>query len=283
VTPVERRVRAVLRDAGRALRGRDLSLWAAGVTFFGLLAVVPLLLIALRGAAVLVSPEFVQEGLRRWGEALPPQHRPAAALDALSSAALGSSWTVLLVALLPATFYGEGLRRGMTQVAGEPAGALVGWKGRLAFAPVLLMSPVLAVALLGTADLVAGLHTAGGWSTVLGVVVSFHVDWLVLSAVLCAVFLANGPRGARRRYAVACGFATGAVLAGFLHGFLLFLAIPIDWSIPFGGLLVVGVVAALGLWLYLLHVLVLFAHRLLLSTDRTRAGRRPAGEPPSGD
>ncbi|WP_199442124.1 YhjD/YihY/BrkB family envelope integrity protein [Umezawaea beigongshangensis] len=283
MTPAVRRARTVLRDAGRALRGRDLSLWAAGVTFFGLLAVVPLLLIALRGAAVLVSPEFVQEGLRRWGEALPPQHRPAAALDALASAALGSSWTVLLVALLPATFYGEGLRRGMTQVAAEPAGALVGWKGRLAFAPVLLMSPVLVVVLLGTTDLVAGLYTAGGWTAVLGVVVSFHVDWLVLSAVLCAVFLANTPSGVRRRYAVVCAFSTGAVLAGFLHGFLLFLAIPIDWSIPFGGLVVVGAVAALGLWLYLLHVLVLFAHRLLLSTERTRAGRRPPVEPPPGD
>lgn len=50
-------------------------------------------------------------------------------------------------------------------------------------------------------------------------------------------------------------------------GFLLFLAIPIDRSLPFGGLSVFGAVAALALWLYLaLHpryILVLAG----LSTD----------------
>ena len=62
-------------------------------------------------------------------------------------------------------------------------------------------------------------------------------------------------------------FATGSVVAGFLQGFLLFLAIPVDWSLPFGGLPVFGAVAALTLWLYLIHVLVLVGYRLTLTLD----------------
>ncbi len=39
------------------------------------------------------------------------------------------------------------------------------------------------------------------------------------------------------------GFGTGAFLSGFLQGFVLFLAIPVEWSLPFGGLPIFGAVA----------------------------------------
>ena len=59
-----------------------------------------------------------------------------------------------------------------------------------------------------------------------------------------------------------------AFLFAFLQGFVLFLAIPIEWSRPFGGLPIFGAVAALALWLYALHQLVLLGYRLLLALDR---------------
>ena len=63
------------------------------------------------------------------------------------------------------------------------------------------------------------------------------------------------------------GFGTGAVLSGFLQGFLLFLAIPIEWSLPFGGLPIFGAVTALALWLYLLHLSVLLGYRVAVVVD----------------
>jgi membrane protein len=269
---VARRAGVVLRDAGRELRGRDLSLWAAGVTFFAALAVVPLALVALRGAAFLGSPGFVRHGVSRWADALPAGHGPGPALEALATAALGTPWTALLVTLLPATFYGEGLLRGLVQVAGQRAGALVGWRGRLMFVPVLILAPTLAIAPLATADAVADRYTGGGWPAFWGIALSFHVDWLIISVVTSIVFAGGAPRGVRRGPLVAGAFAVGAVLAGFFHGFLLFLAIPLDWSVPFGGLTAVGAVSALLLWLYLLHVLLLFGYRLTLSAERTCLG-----------
>ncbi|WP_410643798.1 YhjD/YihY/BrkB family envelope integrity protein [Amycolatopsis sp. lyj-346] len=278
---VARRAGVVLRHAGRELRGRDLSLWAAGVTFFAALAVVPLVLVALRGAAFLGSPEFVRHGVSRWADALPADHGPGPALAALATAALGTPWTALLVTLLPATFYGEGLLRGLVQVAGQPAGALVGWRGRLMFVPVLVLSPTLAIAPLATADTVAGCYTRGGWATFWGITLSFHIDWLIIAAVTAIVFAGSAPRGVRRGPLVAGALAVAAVLAGFFHGFLLFLAIPLDWSVPFGGLVAVGAVSALLLWLYLLHVLLLLGYRLTLSAERTRLGSREPQPAPS--
>jgi membrane protein len=75
-------------------------------------------------------------------------------------------------------------------------------------------------------------------------------------------------RRSRWRPLLLAGFGTGAFLSGFLQGFVLFLAIPVEWSLPFGGLPIFGAVAALALWLYALHLLVLLGYRLLLVLDR---------------
>jgi membrane protein len=257
--------RAVLRHALTALRGRDLALWAAGITFFAALAVVPVLLLALRGAAGLFGSDLVVDGARLLGESLPDAQRPGPALELLAASALDASWWVLASALLPASLYGEGLRRGLAQLAGEPAGAKTGWLGRLGFLPVIAAAPLLMAAALAVAPWVAPRYREGGWSAVWGVVVSFHVDWVALSVAIALVFLATGPSALSRAQAVVGGFAVGAVLTGFLHGFLLFLAIPVDWAFPFAGLRVVGAVAALGLWTYLLHLVLLLGYRVLLS------------------
>jgi len=269
-TRVLDRSRRVVRHALRALRGRDLSLWTAGLTFFACIAAVPVLLLALRGAALLTSDRFTLDGVAALVDALPDDHDGREGLRALVEAALRSPWWVLLVALPPATFYGEGLRRAMRQVAHSPPGALVGWKGRFGFLPIVLLSPVLAALLLVTAPAVAPLYTGGGAGPVWGVIATFHVDWLVVSVCLSVVYVVHSPAELPALTAVACGFGTGAVVSGFLHGFLLFLSFPLDWSVPFGGIGTAGEAVALALWLYLLHVLVLLGYRVALSVRATR-------------
>jgi membrane protein len=77
-------------------------------------------------------------------------------------------------------------------------------------------------------------------------------------------------------------FGTSAVISGFLQGFLLFLAIPIDVGIPFGGLDVVGATVAIGLWLFVLHVLLLTGWAATDALDRRLRGHpddEGAGEP----
>ena len=125
---------------------------------------------------------------------------------------------------------------------------------------------MLVLALLAAGPVVSPLYRAGGLRLALGVVVAFHVTFVLLGVVLLLVYrLVGGGVGVR---ALLLGsFATRAVVSGFLQGFLLFLAIPVDWSLPFGGLPVFGALTALALWLYLVHVLVLVGYRLTLTLD----------------
>src|SRR5687768_18521830 len=60
---------------------------------------------------------------------------------------------------------------------------------------------------------------------------------------------------------------TAACLSGFLQGFVLFLALPLDLGAPFGNLTVVGGVVALGLWLFVLHVIIVCGWLLTQSLD----------------
>ncbi|GAB1513152.1 YhjD/YihY/BrkB family envelope integrity protein [Actinophytocola sp. KF-1] len=261
------------RHVRDALRGRDLALWAAGLTFYGMVAVVPVLLLALRGAAALFGDGLVLDGARLLGRSLPGAHDATPALTALAGKAVTAGWPLLVAMLLPASLYGEGLRRGLIAVTGRPVRGPDGWAGRLRFVPVLVAAPLLVAFPLAFAPVVAPLYAAGGWATVLGVVLSFHLDLLPMWLVVGFVLAATGPAVLPARAAVAAGFALGAVLTGFLHGFVLFLAIPVDWSIPFGGLPFVGDVVALGLWLFGLHVVLLAGYRVAVSAHTVHSRR----------
>ena len=58
---------------------------------------------------------------------------------------------------------------------------------------------------------------------------------------------------------------------------MLFLALPLDVGAPFGNLTVVGGVATVGLWLFLLHVLVVCGWLLTQSLDELLERRSAAG------
>ncbi|MCG8922996.1 YhjD/YihY/BrkB family envelope integrity protein [Lentzea sp. CC55] len=264
--PIMHVLRAVAAATSSALRGRDLLLWAAGLTFFSALGLVPLLLLALRGVALLFGQDLVVDGARALGGALPEAHDPTGALVGLAEAATTAPWPLLAASLFPASLYGEGLRRALVQAAGEHVTKWTGWAGRIAFLPVLLLAPLLVALPLAFASVVGPLYEAGGWSTVLGVVLSFHLDMVPICATVALVFAFVGPVALPVRTVLAAGVGLGAVLTGFLHGFAVFLAIPVDWAIPYGGLAVPGGVAALGLWLFLLHGLLVFGYRITLST-----------------
>ena len=261
-----RGTREIVRGLGRSHPDSDLALWAAGATFFGVIGVIPIVLVALRLAAVLVGADAVADGVAVAVAGIPQGHGTPQALATLTATALRMTPLQTAVVLFPASLYGEGLRRAFLQLSPERPNRFTGWVGRLALLPVVAIAPVLVLALLAAGPWVAPLYRAGGNRLVLGVVIAFHVTFVLLGIVLLLVYrLVGGAVGTR---ALLLGsFATSAFVSGFLQGFLMFLAIPVDWSLPFGGLPVFGAVAALALWLYLIHVLVLVGYRLTLTLD----------------
>ena len=267
-------MRAVLRSACPALSGvarsypaADLALWAAGATFFGVIGIVPSALVSLRLAAASVGADAVTAGMDTAVSGPPGDHGTPQALRVLTATAVGTSWSQVLVALFPASLYGEGLRRAFLQLSPTRGDRLTGWRGRLGLLPVIAVAPLMVLAVLATAPLVAPLYRDGGAGLILGVVVAFLVVWVAVSVALVLVYRLVAAGRVGTRALLLGGFSTGSFLAGFLQGFLLFLAIPIDWSLPFGGLPVFGAVTALALWLYLIHILVLAGYRFTLGLD----------------
>jgi membrane protein len=259
--------REILRGLGRSHPDSDLALWAAGATFFGVIGIVPITLIALRLAAVLVGADTVTQGVAVAVAGIPQGHGTPQALRTLTATALAMTPLQTAIVLFPASLYGEGLRRAFLQLSTEVPDKFTGWRGRLALLPVLAIAPVLILALLAAGPLVSPLYLAGGSQLLLGIVIAFHVTFVLLWIALLLVYRIVGADRIGLRALLAGSFTSAAFIAGFLQGFLLFLAIPVDWSLPFGGLPVFGAVAALSLWLYLIHVLVLVGYRLTLTLD----------------
>ncbi|WP_040338744.1 YhjD/YihY/BrkB family envelope integrity protein [Candidatus Blastococcus massiliensis] len=276
--------RALVGGVRHRLRGRDLALIAAGLTFYAGIAVVPLLVLAFSLTARLTSPERVSDLGERLSDLLPPELGAPDAVARLVDAGVDLNPLQGLLALLPMSLYGEGLRRALLRFSHREEG-MTAWRGRLAALPLLLLAPFLLYPLLLAGAAMAGLADSGGaWATVGRVAVGFYAVLAALTLPLAWGFRVVG--GGRVRWpALVCGaLFTAACLSGFLQGFVLFLSLPLDLGAPFGGLTVVGGVVALGLWLWLLHLVLLACWLLTGSLDELLERRRaaPAGHPGAG-
>ncbi|MFC3505062.1 YhjD/YihY/BrkB family envelope integrity protein [Micromonospora krabiensis] len=268
-----RRTRRITSAAFRPVRGRDLSLHAAAITFYGGVAIVPVALLAIWLTSLVAGAERVRRLTAYAVRALPDDIGAPHAVAALVDAGVGLTPVLALASLLPASLYGEGLRRAFVSVAASHTGeSWVGWRGRLLLLPLLAPAPALLLSVLVALPTTTGLVRQGGWAGVLGVVLSFLGVWLVLTPVLLWVFRVVGPASPDWLSALAVGSFTAANLSGFLHGFVLFASLPLDLGVPFGGFDEIGAGVAVLLWLYVFHVIVLsgYSATLALSAWRTR-------------
>jgi membrane protein len=257
----------------RPLRGRDLALHAAAVTFYAGIAVVPVALLGIWITGLVVGVDRVRRLTGYTIAALPDAIGVPRALAALIDAGLHLTPILALASLLPATLYGEGLRRAFVSLndRGEP---LVGWRGRLLWLPLLAAAPALLLAMFLALPVTSGLWVRGGWYAVGGVVLSFLAAWVLLTPVVIWVYRYVAPGRPEWLAAIAVGSFTAANLSGFLHGFVLFSALPLRLGTPFGGFTQVGGMVAVGLWLYLFHVIVLAGFAATVSASSYLRSRR---------
>jgi membrane protein len=244
----------------------------AGLTFYAGLAVVPLLVVALALTARLTSPATVQEFGDHLSEVLPTALGAPGAVQRLVAAGVHLGLWGGLLALLPMSLYGEGLRRALLRFS-RRRDTFTGWRGRLLALPLLLVTPLLLYPLLLAVDVMAHLERTGGTAATIGrIAVGFYSVLAVLSVPLLWGFrVVAADRVGWRALLIGVPF-TAACLSGFLQGFVLFLSLPLDLGAPFGGLTGVGAVVAIGLWLFLLHLVLLAGWLLTQALDeRLRA------------
>ncbi len=260
-------LRALPAATARGLRGHDLLLYGAGVTFYAALAVLPVLFVATRLLTAVLGRDDVLALAGHLAQALPAQLGADELARTLVAQGTRLTWLGVLVALLPASLYGEGLRRAYNALA-DVDDRLVGWRGRAAVLPLLAVAPALLLAVLGVTPLLADLFGRGPASAAVGVYVALNVDWVVVSLPLAWTFRVVAADAPPWPAALVGAFATGAFVAGFLQGFVLFLSLPLDLGAPFGGQTAVGAVCAVLLWLWVLHLVV------LIGWVATREGHR---------
>ncbi|HEY6747351.1 MAG TPA: YihY/virulence factor BrkB family protein [Mycobacteriales bacterium] len=255
------RLGRLLRETMRSLKGHDVALYAAGVTFYAGIALVPSVLVAVWLSAQLVGDDRMVSLGRSLADALPDQLGAPHVAEATIAAGLRLPVAVALAVIIPATFYGEGLRRAFVSLA-DAEDTLIGWRGRAAVLPLFLLAPVLLMPVLLVTPTLARLFSDGGASVLLAIVLAFLTDWVALSLTLTWVYRVVSPDRPGWLASVWGGFVTGSFVAGFVQGFVLFLSLPLKLGVPFGGFVGIGGTVAVGLWLYLLHVLVLVGFAL---------------------
>jgi membrane protein len=264
------RVRRAVEWVFRPLRGRDVALHAAAVTFYAGIAVVPVALLAIWVCRLVAGADRIRRLTGHTITALPDAIGAPHALQALIEAGLRLTPGLALASLLPATLYGEGLRRAFLSIdrAGGSGERLIGWRGRALWLPLLAASPALLLSLLMALPVTSGLWVRGGWFAVLAIILSFLAAWLVLTPPVVWVYRFVAPSRPSWPAALAVGSFTAANLSGFLHGFVLFCSLPLNLGTPFGGFAAIGGTVAVGLWLYLFHVLLLAGYAATHSADK---------------
>lgn len=264
--------RSVWELSWRRVRGHDVIVLAAAMAFFSALAVVPLLIVTVRLTAVILPGPRVQALAARMGDALPAGLGARSVVSTLIDAGLHVSMLGAVLAVVPVTVYGEGLRRVLLRLQGSGAAgrdAGTSWRGRVSVVPLVLLTPVLLVVLLLGAGLVADLQDrGGGGSTLLGVVVGYYTVLVVLLVPVGWTFRVVAAGRLRVRPLLVGSFLTAASLAGFCQGLVIFLALPLDLGAPLGGLTAAGGAIATGLWLFLLHLVLLLGFALTLGMQQ---------------
>lgn len=249
------------RDTGRRLKNRDLAASAATLTFFSAIAIVPWLLLAVWSATWFTNTDSTEESLLSLRVLVPPDMGARPAFDALIRAGVHLDLLGVILLLFPASFYGDGLRRAALAMAPE-SDRFTSWRARIAVMAILIAVPPLTWAFCRVGELMVtfapeGGSTNGSADLLLRIYIGFWSAWLVLAVLLTWVFRAVTPGTPRWRVAAAGAVVTGSMMAGFLQGFALFLSLPIDVGLPYGGLGFIGGVVAVGFWLYILHAILL--------------------------
>jgi len=273
--------RQTAREVARQVRRHDLPFYAAGLTFYAAIAVVPLLLVAWFVTSLVLGEEVVRTLTLALAEYAPTSLGLREGVRSLGEVGPRLGIASLAAALVPATSYGDGLVRALDRIA-ERDRRDKGLRGRgLALVFVAALPPVVMGELGAVAVLPGALGFTGRFNLV-SVGVAFAVGWVSASLLVGVLYRAFSPRPIGIG-ALALGAAlTGSFLAGMSLTWLFLLRFGVDVGIAFGDSDLLGTVVVAAVYLYLVQVVLLGGYLLSLALGRAAAGTRERSEDLAG-
>ena len=263
--------RQIAYEVARQVRRHDLPFYAAGLTFYAAIAVVPLLLVAWFVTSLVLGDEVVRTLTLALAEYAPTSLGLREGVRSLGEVGPRLGIASLAAALIPATSYGDGLVRALDRIAERDRRAK-GLRGRgLALVFVAALPPVVMGELGAVAVLPGALGFTGRFNLV-SVGVAFAVGWVSASLLVGVLYRAFSPRPIRIG-ALALGAAlTGSFLAGMSLTWLFLLRFGVDVGIAFGDSDLLGTVVVAAVYLYLVQLVLLGGYILSLALGQTAAG-----------
>lgn len=241
----------------------DLALFAAGLAFYALVSVAPLVIVVLWITSAVLGDERVQHVARSLEEVAPQSIGADKALTEVAKLGSQIGFVSLVVGIWPASSYGAGLVRAFDTLSPRPGRNLKGLRGRALALFVLMPAFVLgglASSYAGTALLgQEGLGLFLGW--VLGLLFGFAGAALAL--VLIYRIFPPDPLGWRSIWRATVVAGAGVSLLSL--GFSIYLSVGANFKDHYATSGVAGIVL-LAVWLFLSNVLLLVGYKVALDS-----------------
>lgn len=266
VSPITR-LRGLARDVSGSLRGHDIPLYAAGLTFYSAVALIPLLLLAIGLATMVLGGGTVARLGAGLATVAPDRHGVSAAIRDLAARPATNGAITLVGSILVASLYGEGLVRALDRLSRHPERRHLGLRGRLMSPMLIVLVAVLLACALAVSAQVPRPRSGSLSSSVLAVYLSFLIGWAGATVLLLLVYRAFSAERPGAGALVWGSLAAGSWLSGQTLGFVLVLALPLDLGRVFAGSDALGAAAIVGFWLYFSHVVMLVGYLLVVRLD----------------
>ena len=255
--------RAVAPEVVRQIRRHDLVFYAAGLTFYAAIAVVPLLLVAWFVTSLMLGDEVVRTLTTALAAYAPTSLGLREAVESLGEVGPRLGIASFAAALVPATSYGDGLVRAVDRITGRDRRAK-GLRGRLLALVFVASLPPVVMAELGAVAVLPGALGFTGRFDLVSVAVAFVVGWLSAGLLVGVLYRAFSPRPLAAGPLALGAALTGSFLSGMSLTWLFLLRFGVDVGIAFGGSDLLGTVVVAAVYLYLVQVVLLGGYVLTL-------------------
>jgi membrane protein len=269
--------REVAGDVVRHVRRHDLVFYAAGLTFYAGIAVVPLLLVAWFVTSLVLGDDPVRTLTLALAEYAPTSLGLREGVRSLGEVGPRLPIASFAAALIPATSYGDGLVRAFDRVAERDRRAK-GLRGRLLGLVFVAALPPVVMAELGAVAVLPGALGFTGRFNLVSVAVAFVVGWLSASLLVGVLYRAFSPRPIQAGPLALGATVTGSFLSGMSLTWLFLLRFGVDVGIAFGGSDLLGTLVVAAVFLYLVQVVLLGGYVLSLVLARVAAPPGPRSE-----